>query len=108
MQRSSASSPAWPKGGWPRSCASDERLGEILVERQRARDRAGDLRHFETVGEPRAVVIALMLHEDLGLVLQPPERRRMDDAVAVALERRALALGGSGMSRPRDFAGSQA
>ena len=73
-----------------------QRLGQILVERQRAGDAARDLRHFEAVGEPRAVMIALVIDEDLGLVLQAAERGRMDDAVAVALEAgagRALGLG---------------
>src|SRR5262249_29949775 len=71
-------------------------LAEVFVESQRAADAAGDLRHLDRMGEPRAVVIALVIDEDLGLVLQPPERRRMDDAVAVALEgaaRRRLGLG---------------
>ncbi len=39
--------------------------------------------------QPRAVVVSLMGDEDLRLVLQPPEGGRMDDTVAVALERRA-------------------
>ncbi len=34
-------------------------------------------------------MVALMGDEDLGLVHQPAERGRMDDAVAVALKRRA-------------------
>ena len=81
---SSARSPAWPKGGWPRSCASASASVEILVDTERARDRAGDLRHFESMGEARAVVIALVIDEDLGLVVQPAEGGRMQDAVAVA------------------------
>ena len=32
-------------------------------------------------------MIALVIDEDLGLVLEPAEGGRMDDAVAVALER---------------------
>ena len=39
--------------------------------------------------ESDPVVVALGGHEHLGLVLEPPERLGMDDAVAVALERRA-------------------
>ena len=66
-----------------------ERLGEILIDAQRAGERAGDLRHFEAVGQARAVVIAFVIDEDLGLVVEPPERRRMQDAVAVAGVRRA-------------------
>ena len=41
-------------------------------------------------------MIPFMLDENLGLVLEPPERSGMDDPVAVALiagPRRALALG---------------
>src|SRR3546814_5665897 len=59
-------------------------------------DRARVLRHLGRVGQPRAVVIALVVDEDLGLVLKPPEGAGMDDAVAVALKagaRRALRLG---------------
>ena len=66
-----------------------QRLGEILVEAERAGDGARDLRHFEAVGQPGAVMVALVIDEDLGLVLQAAERGRMDDAVAVALKRRA-------------------
>ncbi len=64
------------------------RLGEVLVEAERARGCAGDLGDFEAVGQPRAEMVALVIDEDLGLVLQPAKRRRMDDAIAVALKRR--------------------
>ena len=59
-------------------------LCEILVERQRPRERARDLRHLERMGQPRAEMIALVIDEHLGLVGKPAECRRMDDAVAVA------------------------
>ena len=48
-------------------------LGEVFVELQRPRQGAGDLRHLERVGEPGAVVVALVVEEDLGLFLQPAE-----------------------------------
>src|SRR5262245_16709335 len=62
-----------------------QRLGQILVQSQEPRERACDLRDFERMREPRAVVIPFVLHEDLRLVLEPAERRGVDDAVAVAL-----------------------
>ena len=62
-----------------------QRLDEILVERQRPRERAGDARDLERVGEAAAVVVAMVAGEDLRLVGQPAERGRMDDPVAVAL-----------------------
>ena len=66
-----------------------DRLDEVLVQPQRPRDDARDRRRLERVGHPRAVVVALGVDEDLRLSLQPPERLRVDDAVAVALELRA-------------------
>ncbi|MPL73151.1 Iron-sulfur cluster insertion protein ErpA [bioreactor metagenome] len=65
------------------------RLGQIGVQPERAGDRARHLRHLDGVRHPGAVIIALVLDEDLGLVLEPAEGRGMDDPVAVALERRA-------------------
>ena len=78
--------------------AEPDRLDEVLVQPQRARDAARDARRLERVREPRAEVVALGIDEDLRLVAQPAERLRVDDAVAVALERRAqpaLLLGGA-------------
>ena len=78
-----------------------QRLGQVLVEAQLARDGAGDLRHLQRVRQPRAVVVALVEHEHLRLVGEPPEGRRMQDAVAVALERAARRALGSASRRPR-------
>ena len=61
---------------------------EILVQAQSPRDDARDRGRLERVRHPRAVVVALGVDEDLRLPLQPPERLRVHDAVAVALERR--------------------
>ena len=69
------------------------RLGQILVEPQRPGDRAGHLADFERMGQPGAEMLALVMEEHLGLVLQAPEGGRMDDPVAVALEFRARRAG---------------
>ena len=53
--------------------AEPDRLGQVLVQPQRARDRARDPAGLERVGEPGAVVVALGVDEDLRLVLQPAE-----------------------------------
>ena len=82
-----------------------QRFREILVEAERAGQGAGDLGHFQRVGQPGAVMVALVEHEDLRLVLEPAERGRMDDPVGIAPERVAAgAFGGSGWSRPRLWA----
>ena len=70
--------------------AEPDRLREVLVQPQRARHVARDPARLERVREPGAVVVALGRDEHLGLVLQAPERLRVHDPVAVALERRAM------------------
>lgn len=65
-------------------------FGEILVDRERAGERAGDLRHLEAVGEAGAVMIAFEIGEHLRLVLEAAEGRRMHDAVAIALPAAAV------------------
>ena len=66
-----------------------DRLGQILVEPKRPGDRAGDLRHLETMGEAGAIMIPLVIDEHLRLVLEPAECGGMDDPVAIPLEDRA-------------------
>ena len=86
-----------------------QRLGQILVETAaRGAMRARDLRHFEAVGQPRAVMIALVIDEDLRLVLQAAERGRMNDAVAVALKRRARRMLRLRMEPPANSSGFDA
>ncbi len=77
------------KGRVAEIVGESERLGQILIELKRTGDGPGDLRDFEAVGQPRAVMIALVIDEDLRLVVQPAEGGRVQDAVAVAGERRA-------------------
>jgi hypothetical protein len=77
----------WPERRMPEIVPEADRLREVLVEPQRARHGAGDLRGLQRVREARAVVVALRRDEDLRLVLEPPERLAVHHAVAVALER---------------------
>ena len=82
-----------PEGRVPEIVAEADGLGEVLVEAQRAGDRARDPDGLERVREPRAVVVALGRHEDLRLVLEAPERLAVGDAVAVALKGAAQPAG---------------
>ena len=68
---------------------------QIFIQPEFAGDRAAELGHFERMGQPGAKQVALVVQEDLGLVDQAPERRAVDDAVAVALE--LIARGGRGL-----------
>ena len=53
--------------------AQPDRLGQVLVQPQRPRDRARDPAGLDRVREPRAVVVALGIDEHLRLVLEPSE-----------------------------------
>ena len=74
------------KGRVPEVVGQRQRLGEILIEAERTRQRTRDLGHLDRMGQARAVMVAFMRDEDLRLVLEPTEGGRMDDAVAIALE----------------------
>src|SRR3989442_12733160 len=72
----------------PEIVAEPDRLDEILVQPERAGHRARDAGRLERVGEPRPVVVAGRVDEDLRLVHEAPEGLGVHDPVAVALERR--------------------
>ena len=80
-----------PERRVPEVVAQRDRLGQVLVEPQRAGDRARDPGRLERVRQPRADSGRPRVDEDLRLVLEAPERLGVDDPVAVALERRAHA-----------------
>ncbi len=75
----------------PEVVAKPDRLDQVLVEPQRAGNRARDLRDLERVGQPRAVVVAARRDEHLRLVLEASERLAVHDPVAIALKRRPQA-----------------
>ena len=66
-----------------------DRLGQVLVQPQSPGDGAGDLRDFERVREPGAVVVVDRGDEHLRLAGHAAERGAVDDALAVALVERA-------------------
>src|ERR1051325_3118809 len=90
----------------PHVVAESDRLDEILVQSQRARDAAGDRGRLERVRHARAVVIAARVDEHLRLALQPSERLRMEDAVTVSLEGRAQAALVLGSDAPACLVGA--
>jgi hypothetical protein len=50
-----------------------QRFGEVLIETQRTRERAGDLGDLKRVRESRTIMVAFVIDEDLSLVGQTPE-----------------------------------
>ena len=95
-----------PEGRVPEVVAKADRLCQVLVESQRAGDRATDLGDLDSVGQAGPVVIVLGCDEDLRLAGQATERLAVHDPVAVALQRRAqlavrLGVLAIGRIRPR-------
>ena len=62
-----------------------ERFRQIHVERERSRDGARDLRHFDRMGEPVAEMIGIAAGKNLRLVFEPPKGTGVNNAIAVAL-----------------------
>ena len=78
--------------GVPEGCVSQimgqcYRFGQVLVKAKIAGYRPTDLGYFDSVCQAGPVMVLLMRYEDLGFVFQTAEGCRMNDAVAVALER---------------------
>jgi hypothetical protein len=73
---------------WRMTDVVDEResFDEIDIKVKRRRDGSRYLCDFDGVRKSRAEMIADAMRKNLGLVLEPTESPRMDDAVAVALE----------------------
>src|SRR5262245_66244480 len=63
-----------------------QRFGEVLVQSECTRERTGNLRDLKRVRQSRAIVIALVIDEDLRFVRQPAKGSGVDDFVAVAPE----------------------
>ena len=63
-----------------------QRLSEIVVEAERAGERAGDLTDLERMGEPCAEIVPLVRNKDLCLIGEPARGRAMYDTVTVTLE----------------------
>ena len=94
--------PGVAKGRVPGVVAEPDRFGEILVQRQRPGHYTRDPGRLERVRHPGAVVVSGGVDEDLRLALQPAKGLGMEDAIAIALERRAdraLLLGKEPASR---------
>ena len=64
-----------------------QRLGEVFIQAQGARERPGDLHNFERMRKSRTVVVTFVIDEHLRFMGQPPERSRVDNPVAIAAER---------------------
>ena len=64
-------------------------LGQIFIQQERPSDIPRNGRDLHRVRQARAQVIARAVQKNLGLVFQPAESARMNDAVAIALVLRA-------------------
>jgi hypothetical protein len=78
-----------------------DRLAEVLVQAEHAAERAGDLAGLDRVREPGAIVVALVVHEDLRLVLEPPKAVLWMTRSRSRWNGRRNGCSGSACTRPR-------
>src|SRR3546814_10096167 len=71
--------PRMAKGWMADIVRETQRLGQILVEPERAGDAAADLRDLDAVGQANAVMIAVGRDEHLRLVAQAAKGDRRDE-----------------------------
>ncbi len=88
--------PGVTKRGVPQIVGQGNGFHQVFVPDQGARHRAGQLRHFQGMGEAGSKQVALVVQKHLGFVDQAAKRRGVNDAVAVAL---MVVAGGRGCFR---------
>ena len=81
--------PRMAKRRVPQVMAQSQRFGQILIQPQYPRDGACDLRHFQRMGQPSAVIITLMINKNLCFILQTPKGSAVNNPIPVPLIRRA-------------------
>ena len=80
-------------------------FAKFFVQSQTFADGARNLRNFNAVRQPRTVVFAFVIGENLRFAVQPAESRRMNQPVSVALKRRTDNVGKIGIETPAAFFG---
>ena len=65
---------------------------QVLVESQRAADRAGDGSDFVRVGQPRAMIISHVTGEDLHFAAEAPKGGAVNNPIAIALKRTPIGM----------------
>ena len=61
-------------------------FSEIFIQLQGAAHGTGQAADFQCVGEAGAIVVALRLEKNLGLMFQPPKGLAMGDPIHIALK----------------------
>jgi hypothetical protein len=77
-----------------------ESFGEILIYSKRDRNCASDLGYLDGMSEAVPEVIVQAGSKDLCLILQPPERTGVNDAITVALKFVSIGVRQLGITPP--------
>ena len=72
--------------------AQADRFGKAFIEIQSFGDSPADLRHLDTVGQPRAVIVVDTGGKHLRLAFEPSKGRTMYYPVTVSLERGSVRM----------------
>jgi len=74
------------KRGVPQVMPQGNSLGQVLIEVQGTRYRAGDLGNLQSVGQSRYIVVTQGGNKDLGLMLKAAKGLAVNNAIPVALK----------------------
>ena len=86
--------PGVREGGMAYVVGERERFRQVFIQPQCICHGAGDLRDLDRMSKAVTKMIRQRGREDLRLMFQPPESARMNNAVAIALERVAIRMFG--------------
>src|SRR5450755_1312998 len=73
---------------------------EINIQVELCGNSAGDLNHFNCMGEPVAEMVGITAGEDLGLCFQPPKCPGVNYAIAITLKIVAIGMRRLWMTSP--------
>ena len=90
----------------PQVVRQGNRFSQVFIQPQAAGQHARDLSDLQGVRQPGTKQVALVVDEHLRLVFQPTKSPGMDNAIAVTLERVAVARCGFGVTPPTALAGT--
>ena len=81
-----------PEGGVSQIMRQADRLGQAFVQAESLCDRSSNLCDLDAVSQAGSVVIVQAGGEDLRFAFEPAKGRAVDNAVAIALEVRAIGV----------------
>ena len=75
-----------PERRVPEIVSKRDGFGKMIIKTKRTGNRSRDLGGLHRMRQPRSIVVALAIHEDLSFVLESSKGLGMDNAIAIPFE----------------------